>query len=141
MKRIAQWVERSVCFLFLFACRASGGLFSCLRLLFLCVGLAFGGGHVFHFALLPALNALFAFAADLRIFCGALDAFRRNQTISAGADQILAASQPERFTHEGEVLRALELQQSALHGLFLRRARDEDGLAGSGIKSGMEHAG
>ena len=68
-------------------------------------------------------------------------ALRRHETFAAGADQILAVRLTQGFADEIEILRAAELEQRALHGLFLRRTRDIDRFAGARIEAGIEHAG
>ena len=70
-----------------------------------------------------------------------LYAFRRNKALAACADQILAVRLTQRFTHKIEILRAAELQQCALHGLFFRRTRNVDRLSGARVKARIEHAG
>lgn len=70
-----------------------------------------------------------------------LYAFRRNKALAACADQILAVRLTQRFTHKIEILRAAELQQCALHGLFFRRTRNVDRLSGARVKARIEHTG
>ena len=120
--------------------RLCRGLFCAL----LCAGpfrLFCGGTLAACVSFFAALFALLLFAADLRILSGRLHAFRRYETMPCRADQIIAARLAKRFADDGEILLALELQQSALHRLVLRRTRDVDRLACARVGAGVEHAG
>lgn len=67
-------------------------------------------------------------------------ALRRHKTLLAVANQVFAPRKPKRLAHQRLILRILVLHQRALHRLFLRRPRDENGLHGARVKPGIEHA-
>ena len=67
-------------------------------------------------------------------------ALRRHKALLAVANQVFAPRNPKRLAHQRLILRILVLHQRALHRLFLRRPRDENGLHGARVKPGIEHA-